>query len=477
MLQNKILFKSKKSVLFVTLLTFCLFFAFISVTSSIIYVTAQKRYADKFYKEELESSSHAKSVQIQDYFRTLELGMEVNSFADEMEKGASTNSFIVFSENGEILFYKDRSFIQDKKNISSVLSGTTVRELLNILEEKNSKLLFKDGYVYTIKWLPFMQSYLVTSTEYRFAVGFGNLYLGTLILTIGVILVFLIILYKFIKRIIDPLYYLNNLTNTILKEIPIHIAIFGQGGERLLMSQHLHDLLASVGDRHNFFEYFRELTDKEGFFEATKEFKFHDAKSMYFKVIKINIEQNEETDEHNPVVYLSDISEQMYLANTDFLTKVANRRHFSERSETGFYTSQRDKTPMAFIMLDIDNFKKFNDKFGHLAGDEILQKIAMLFVQVIERKTDLVGRIGGEEFAIMLHNTNTEGAKIVAEKVRTAVEKHTFQLSSSGTLVKVTVSAGIYSAIPAPNEKLELFLEEADKKLSEAKGSGKNKVC
>jgi diguanylate cyclase (GGDEF)-like protein len=476
MLRNKIIFKSKKSILFITLLAFCLFFAFILATFSIIYFTAQKRYADKFYKEELESSSNAKSVQIEDYFKMLSLGMDVNSFTDEMEKGANADNFIIFNESGEILFYKDRSFVEDKKNISSVLSGATVRELLNMLEEKSDKLFFKDGSVYIIKRLPSMQSYLVTSTEYHFTVGFGNLYLATLIFLTGIILLFLIVLYTFVKRIIDPLYYLNNLTNTILKEVPIHIAIFGQNGERLLMSQHLHDLLTSVGDKNNLLGYFKELTDKEGFFEATKEFKFYDTKSMYFKVIKMNIEQHEETDEHHSVLYLSDVSEQMYLANTDFLTKVANRRHFSERAETGFYTSQRDKTPLAFIMLDIDHFKKFNDKFGHLAGDEILQKVAMLFVQVIERKTDLVGRIGGEEFAVMLHNTNMEGANIVAEKLRVAVEKHTFQLSNSGNLVKVTVSAGVYSAVPSSGEKLENFLEEADKKLYEAKGSGRNKV-
>ncbi|MDR2580348.1 MAG: sensor domain-containing diguanylate cyclase [Fibromonadaceae bacterium] len=400
----------------------------------------------------------------------LGVGIDIDSFASEMEKTSGiARNFIIFNENKELLLYKSHDHIKNKSSVLSILPETLVDELLELLETKDYNLLFKGDTAYIINRVPFMSSYLVASAKTDFIVGLGEFYLIGILLLFIVTSTFLIILYKFIKTILSPLHYFSSLTNTILKEVPIYIAVFDSSGKITLISRHMSDLLCK-GD------ILEEFRSKKGFYEATKEFGVNNGKSNYFKIVKMDMEQ-QESDEQNSIIYLLDVSEQMYLANTDVLTNIANKRYFNERAKAEFNNSQRDKMSIAFLMLDIDFFKKFNDKFGHLAGDEILKEIANVLAQVVERKTDLVGRVGGEEFAVMLHSTDLGGAKTVAEKIRSEIENRAFQIGGIQEIIKITVSIGVYSAVPHSSANLKQFLEEADKKLYEAKFLGRNRVC
>jgi diguanylate cyclase (GGDEF)-like protein len=321
--------------------------------------------------------------------------------------------------------------------------------------------------------LPFMNCRLVASEKINFIAGQGDMYLIAFLLILGAILIFLIFLYEFIRKIVVPLHYFSSLTKTLLKEFPIHIAFFSHSGKTVFRSRHLSEMLKS--DISELSGYLKEVEKKKGFFEITKEFENFNDKNSYFKIVKMDIEQSED-NEQSSIIYLSNVSDQMYLANTDSLTGIANRRHFSDRAEAEFLNSQRDKTSIAFLMLDIDFFKKFNDEYGHLIGDEILKKVADILIEVVERKTDLVGRFGGEEFAIMLHNTDLEGAKTVAERICVAISEIEFPISKAET-VNITASVGVYSGIPNSFDELKSFLNEADVKLYEAKSAGKNRVC
>ena len=161
------------------------------------------------------------------------------------------------------------------------------------------------------------------------------------------------------------------------------------------------------------------------------------------------------------------------LAITDGLTRVYNHRFFQELFEKEYKRSDRYNTIFSIVMLDIDLFKKVNDTYGHLCGDEVLKGLANLTKSCL-RSMDVVARYGGEEFAMLLPETNGPEAAQTAERVRMAVEEHTFMGTEQG--LKITVSQGV-ATYPSPgvHERSDI-IAKADKALYEAKETGRNKV-
>ena len=164
------------------------------------------------------------------------------------------------------------------------------------------------------------------------------------------------------------------------------------------------------------------------------------------------------------------------LSSLDGLTGVANRRSFDERIELEWARSIRNLKPLALIMIDIDYFKPYNDRYGHQAGDDCLKKVASLITSSIHRTLDLAVRYGGEEFAVLLPDTDMEGAMGIAEKIRAAVEGMQIEHSGSKNNNFVTISLGVASKIPGRMEKSDLFIEAADKAMYIAKKEGRNRV-
>lgn len=158
----------------------------------------------------------------------------------------------------------------------------------------------------------------------------------------------------------------------------------------------------------------------------------------------------------------------------DSLTGVKNRNSFDKRIVAEGRISRRQQTPMAILMLDIDHFKSINDTYGHLAGDQALRVIAVELKQKLKRPTDLVSRFGGEEFAIILPNTNQEGALQVAESIRKAIFE--LPISWGGVTIPLTVSIGVSVEIVSSEQHTTLLLERADKALYRAKNEGRNRV-
>jgi diguanylate cyclase (GGDEF)-like protein len=157
----------------------------------------------------------------------------------------------------------------------------------------------------------------------------------------------------------------------------------------------------------------------------------------------------------------------------DELTKVFNRRVFDERLEKELKSSIKNQTPLSLIILDIDNFKRFNDTYGHPVGDKILEAIAFLLKRNVRSK-DFIARYGGEEFAIILPKTPVERAQIVGERLRRAVETNIFY-DGSNVLPKITISVGV-AGYPMNALTKEDLIEAADKALYEAKRNGRNNV-
>lgn len=161
------------------------------------------------------------------------------------------------------------------------------------------------------------------------------------------------------------------------------------------------------------------------------------------------------------------------LAITDSLTGLYTRRYFFERLNEEITRSRKHGFKFAFLMIDIDDFKKCNDGHGHLVGDIVLKDVSRLIKESV-REIDLVARYGGEEFSVILPETDKKGAFTVAERIRKKIEENIF--NAYDEKVRVTISAGlaVYSeAVPDLGD----IIERADKALYEAKNSGKNIVC
>jgi diguanylate cyclase (GGDEF)-like protein len=164
------------------------------------------------------------------------------------------------------------------------------------------------------------------------------------------------------------------------------------------------------------------------------------------------------------------------LIRIDQLTDIPNRRSFDERLPLEWGRAIRVKTPISILILDLDHFKDYNDTYGHLQGDRALQTIAKMFMQELKRSGDIVARWGGEEFAVLLSNTDFEGAVEVAERIREKVA--VLPISHvDGSSSKMTVSIGVNSMIPTINYLLEDFIHNADMALYNAKREGRNRVC
>ncbi|WP_428613687.1 sensor domain-containing diguanylate cyclase [Shewanella sp.] len=173
---------------------------------------------------------------------------------------------------------------------------------------------------------------------------------------------------------------------------------------------------------------------------------------------------------------LNEANQKLTEQNTvDSLTGVKNRAAFEKRLQAEGRLSRRQETPLAILMIDIDRFKAINDTYGHLAGDQALKTIAQALKAKLRRPSDLVSRFGGEEFAMILPNTSSEGARQVAELMRNTVCQ--LPLTWEEQAIPLTISIGICAEIIVDDQHTQLLVDQADKALYRAKNEGRNRVC
>ena len=162
------------------------------------------------------------------------------------------------------------------------------------------------------------------------------------------------------------------------------------------------------------------------------------------------------------------------MASIDPLTKLYNRRYFSEAGNALFKLAKREKSVLSVVMLDIDNFKSVNDTYGHKTGDDVIVAIAGQ-LQSIGRESDIVCRFGGEEFILLLSHTELKGASTIAEKIRKSIAEIKIALDELQS-INVTVSVGVSSVDTKDDTNLEVAIKKADDALYKAKENGKNRV-
>jgi two-component system cell cycle response regulator len=179
--------------------------------------------------------------------------------------------------------------------------------------------------------------------------------------------------------------------------------------------------------------------------------------------------------ERNTAIQKLRESEQYYqeLSTTDGLTKIFNTRQFYSNLRTEIERSRRYNHPLTVLMFDIDDFKRYNDTYGHLEGDKVLVRFAEIIKDCL-RQSDTAYRYGGEEFSVILPVTAGEQGVSAAERVRTMLRTEVF-MPRSGSKVRVTVSIG--AAEYLKDEDMMVFLRRADQNLYKAKAAGKDQVC
>lgn len=163
------------------------------------------------------------------------------------------------------------------------------------------------------------------------------------------------------------------------------------------------------------------------------------------------------------------------LSATDGLTGISNRRMYDELAIREWRRCERMNKPLALVMIDVDHFKLFNDKYGHQAGDECLKKVADQVGRAAPRATDLAARYGGEEFVLVLGETDTDGAKWIANRLRQQVSDLNIPHYATESR-HVTISCGVASVVPDEKTTLETLLKSADFALYQAKKTGRDRV-
>ena len=165
--------------------------------------------------------------------------------------------------------------------------------------------------------------------------------------------------------------------------------------------------------------------------------------------------------------------EEIYrLVSTDGLTNLPNRRAFEDAIQREFSRSTRYSRPLSLLVIDIDHFKKINDVHGHLAGDAALRQFATLLKANL-RRDDVAGRMGGEEFAVLLPEIDDVGAKVTAEKIRQITARHRFEFEDA--VMPLTISLGVATRLPTDQDPMEIY-RRADELLFMAKRAGRNRV-
>jgi len=204
---------------------------------------------------------------------------------------------------------------------------------------------------------------------------------------------------------------------------------------------------------------------------------------VYPQSTTINAIRNERGEITQYCGIFSDVTEQMkleetlrMLSSTDGLTGLANRRTFDNTVQREWRRAQRGSYSIAVIMTDIDHFKKFNDTYGHLEGDECLKKVATALKKAVRRAGDLAARYGGEEFVLLMPMTTVGEATQIAEDIRTSVELMKIRHAKSDVHDFVTLSLGAAAVVPQQGMSAEDLIKEADKALYQAKGTGRNRA-
>lgn len=277
--------------------------------------------------------------------------------------------------------------------------------------------------------------------------------------------------YQVLSVICMPLVIQGQLKGLIYLENDTAAGVFTQN--RFVMLRYLGTQIAiSIDNALVYQKLEQKVSERTQDIEQQKQ----ELQSQYDTIRHLNQRLTEENDERKLAEEkLQQANQQLQvLATTDGLTGLSNRRHFNQVLQQQYHYCKRLGLPLSLLICDLDEFKAYNDHYGHQTGDECLIAVAECFNAVVKRPGDLVARYGGEEFAVVLPATDAEGAWHIAEQIHQAVNQRAIPHAVSSVMPQVTMSIGLYVG---PGESIEQLILLADKALYQAKSAGKNRTC
>ncbi len=267
-------------------------------------------------------------------------------------------------------------------------------------------------------------------------------------------------------------------SNHILKETDSRIVVETGSKIKEIMSNVLKTIESSSGDTQS---YNKDLAEFSKDLESAEN---SDVSKVISKLVSKTVELQQKGENLQKKLSESKLEVESLKVNLehasaqasmDALTGISNRKAFDERLEETLKISRKEGKQFCLLMVDVDHFKKFNDSFGHLLGDQVLKIVAQAMKEVIKGR-DMVARYGGEEFAIILPETPLKGGEIVAETIRKAISTRELKRKDTGeSLGQITVSVGV-TAMHTIRDSVENIIERADKALYFAKTNGRNRV-
>ncbi|RTE85851.1 MULTISPECIES: diguanylate cyclase [Gammaproteobacteria] len=296
------------------------------------------------------------------------------------------------------------------------------------------------------------------------------------------------------KRIERELHEQNEFLNIVMNNVESSIYMIDQDNKLRYANQRLAERFEIAEGRHHGTS-IKKLLDDEAYqlitdnnqrvFESRKAARFKekvknaDGEDTIFWSVKVP--HTLATGEEVIIGLSTDMTETFALqeklkrqSSEDDLTGLYNRRYFFEEGEKQLVEAKHQQEPSCMLVLDLDRFKEINDEHGHPAGDEALTQVARLLSEEV-RKTDLLARVGGEEFALFLPNTEANVATELAEKLRQCIQENPVQIKP-GTHTQLTISVGVYTD-PVSQTPFSDIYHEADSQLYEAKKQGRNRVA
>lgn len=343
------------------------------------------------------------------------------------------------------------------------------------------KPFFKDKFMqWCFSFITLLNIYLaIVFLSYILRGIFPNPIYGVINLRL---LLFLIVIFVFHKRVSKPYrnvleYWHIYIMPTVALLACLLSYLFGGGIEKMLLDHYMPLMLLillGLSVYVSIFHSFKTITKHYAIREENQKMQ---AEREYLQLAAENMSERLKLLEE-----LSLANEKLKTANfkleqistIDVLTSIENRRAFNSEYNKAWKICVREKMSLAVIMIDIDHFKIFNDTYGHLAGDQVLTRTAEVIKGAIKRPGDLVARFGGEEFVIMLMNTASKGAEIVAEEIRRKIEDTEIEIGEQRS--SITVSLGVASVIPDNKMDPDGLIDFADRALYQAKAGGRNKV-
>ncbi|MDJ0647447.1 MAG: diguanylate cyclase [Xenococcaceae cyanobacterium MO_188.B19] len=249
---------------------------------------------------------------------------------------------------------------------------------------------------------------------------------------------------------------------TGLKDESLALEAVRQGAQDYLVKQQITTdiLIRSINYAVERMYYFKKIHQRRLYLQQTNRELARQVKNCTFELERQNRQ----------------LQKLFLLSTTDKLTGIANRVHFEDFLQREWGNAIRNQTSLSIIMIDIDNFKLYNDTYGHLEGDRCLQQVAQTINVAVKRPKDLVARYGGEELIVILPDINLDGAEVVANNIRSQVKALNIPHASSQTSDRLTISLGVASLIPALNSEASSLILAADAALYLAKQKGRDRI-